>query len=99
MRGTPATGGPCAGRARGKTGVVRDVQERHVVADDRTTVERRPFAGGVRIGDLVGALVSRNAAVAADVVPGDPARAVLRLHELLPQVPVQHLPAPGGPPA
>src|SRR5439155_19140 len=46
MRGALAIIGPRARRAPGKTGIVRDVQDRHVVADERTAVERRPLAGG-----------------------------------------------------
>src|SRR5439155_9762647 len=99
MRGALAITGPRARRAPGKGGIVRDVQDRHVVPDERTAVERRPPAGGKRVRDLVGALVAWNAAVAADVVPRDVSRALLDGRERLPEIAVHHVAAPGRPPA
>src|SRR5437016_13033488 len=96
MHGAP----PAAGwRARGHTRVVRDVQDRHLVADGRALVERRLPAGGERIGDLVGTLVGRNTLVAADVVPLDLSRTALGRCERLPEVAVRYLLARCRPPA
>src|SRR5437870_3069268 len=98
MHGTPPAAGWRARRTRGHTRVVRDVQDRHLVADERALVERRLPAGGERIGDLVGTLVARNTLVAADVVPLDLSRTALGRCERLPEVAVRYLLARCPPP-
>jgi hypothetical protein len=80
--GRLALAGKTACRAFRERGVVRQIEHRNRILQQRAIVEIDAPRGREPIGDLVDTFVARHTGVAADVVPGDAPDAAALIHQV-----------------